>query len=563
MIDLRLGDCLAVLADLPDNSVDAVVTDPPYELGFMGKAWDSTGVAYDAGMWAQVLRVLKPGGHLLAFGGSRTYHRMACAIEDAGFEIRDQIMWIYGSGFPKSLNVAMSIDKAERGHPQGGSDPKKRGSGVIPQRNVFMQGGGNGGSVTGLTDQYGEYEVTSGEAKDWDGWGTALKPAHEPICMARKPLQGTVAQNALKWGTGAVNVDECRVEGGRFPANVIHDGSDEVTGMFPTVKTRGNTGDSVGTSGTGFVGGMNKSGVEYTHDDGVSGSAARFFYCAQFSSGELLFCRAKAIMMAWNPELANTVDSDTILPDDLVVSVLNDAVTVATHGGKLLSECAVPTMIVTPSALKHLAETLITTILISESEHSPGLSQGVLMQNGCLVSTATTRKQTDITTITISLPTSDGFAEGVMFVIMPRNTEHGVKDSRSKAFYCAKPSRAERDLGCEELPDIVSGMSNGAQMHGDGYDKGQDIGLNRVIARKNHHPTVKPVALMEYLVRLVTRDGATVLDPFMGSGTTGIACARTGRDFIGIEIDPDYLALAERRIAKAGEQLSLLGDDPV
>lgn len=211
-----LGDCREVLKQIPDNSVDSIVTDPPYELGFMGKSWDSTGIAYDVGMWRECLRVLKPGGHLLSFGGSRTYHRMACAIEDAGFEVRDQIMWLYGSGFPKSKNLD----------------------------------------------------------GDWQGWGTALKPAHEPIAVARKPLDGTVAANVLAYGTGALNIDGCRValgdekpysypngrggEGwhgretlsrnlaapvdgnpaGRWPANVLHDGSDEVLDAFPSNESR-------------------------------------------------------------------------------------------------------------------------------------------------------------------------------------------------------------------------------------------------------------------------------------------------------------------------------------
>jgi DNA modification methylase len=250
MIRARIivGDCRASMATLPDASVHAVVCDPPYELGFMGKAWDASGIAYDVEVWKQALRVLKPGGHLLAFSGSRTYHRMTCAIEDAGFDIRDQIMWVYGSGFPKSLDVSKAIDKADgaMGH---------RG------KRVGVAGNEAAGEAVETARHVPEHEGITDEAKAWKGWGTALKPAHEPICMARKPLVGTVAANVLAHGTGAINVDGCRVgteggtskggqpmrasvnaygnglngggcvsiDAGRWPANFIHDGSDEAT----------------------------------------------------------------------------------------------------------------------------------------------------------------------------------------------------------------------------------------------------------------------------------------------------------------------------------------------
>lgn len=279
MIELLLGDCRERLKDLPDCSVDSIVTDPPYELGFMGKSWDSTGVAYDVAVWAECLRVLKHGGHLLAFGGSRTYHRLAVAIEDAGFQIRDQIMWVYGSGFPKSLNISKAIDKAAGAERQDRivEVRGKSGSHENPTRHVVDAG-----------------TPSTAEAKEWDGWGTALKPAHEPIVLARKPLDGTVANNVLTYGVGGLNIDGCRVAfaseddktestaknqhedfktapmtnnttygdysmvkpknynpSGRFPANFIHDGSDEVLQLFPS--------------------------------DKPDQSAARFFYCAKAS----------------------------------------------------------------------------------------------------------------------------------------------------------------------------------------------------------------------------------------------------------------------------------------
>jgi len=203
------GDCLIKLKELEDNSVDSIVTDPPYELGFMGKSWDNTGIANNKDMWAECLRVLKPGGHLLAFSGTRTYHRMASAIEDAGFEVRDMIEWVYGSGFPKSQNIALMIDKK---------------SGLQGQRGVGgFNVGGKGeqdnrtaklhiGSTTDGSKQKAYTEYKSEASKQFGGWGTALKPSHEPICMARKPLaEKTVAENVLKYGTGGINIDGCRV----------------------------------------------------------------------------------------------------------------------------------------------------------------------------------------------------------------------------------------------------------------------------------------------------------------------------------------------------------------
>lgn len=307
MIELLLGDCRERLKELPDCSVDSIVTDPPYELGFMGKSWDASGVAYDVELWQECLRVLKHGGHLLSFGGSRTYHRMACAIEDAGFQIRDQIMWVYGSGFPKSLNISKAIDKA------AGAEREVTGE----RRGVVK---GTGGRYNWHTDEASTGQTiiqdtapATAEAKEWDGWGTALKPAHEPIVLARKPLVGTVANNVLTYGVGGINIDGCRVGNesvqtnrynakgdmtsfhgsqagnsyvsniheGRFPANFIHDGSDEVLELFPDSKggaypaKRGQAVNTAFASGQETEGGFRKMG-----DDG---SAARFFYCAKAS----------------------------------------------------------------------------------------------------------------------------------------------------------------------------------------------------------------------------------------------------------------------------------------
>jgi site-specific DNA-methyltransferase (adenine-specific) len=299
---IHIGDCRDVLKELPENSVDAVVTDPPYEFGFMGKDWDSTGIAYDVQMWREVRRVMKPGAHLLAFGGTRTYHRMACAVEDAGFEIRDQMQWLYGQGFPKSLDVSKAIDKA-----------------AGAKREVIGNTGRNPNRLIKFKEQDGRARNPTNEditapatAAAWDGWGTALKPANEPIVVARKPLsESTVAANVLRWGTGALNIDASRVESeqgcithtgggghsgdeyenrtetkGRWPANVLLDEEagkmlDEHSGVL---HRRGNTNPPKRTAVSTFSNG----GVDGAIDSGEGGSdgASRFFYCAKASRSD-------------------------------------------------------------------------------------------------------------------------------------------------------------------------------------------------------------------------------------------------------------------------------------
>jgi site-specific DNA-methyltransferase (adenine-specific) len=389
LIDLRLGDCLDVLRTLASDSVDSIVTDPPYGLSFMGKRWDYDVPSVE--VWAECLRVLKPGGHLLAFAGTRTQHRMAVRIEDAGFEIRDLIAWVYGSGFPKSLDVSKAIDKAagvERdrvpGPKSGGMASLNKGNAAHGYRDAAYYDDGN---------MMLSPDPATDAARQWAGWGTALKPALEPITVARKPLIGTVAANVLAWGTGALNVDGCRVgtekrvpascrQGrdsgsmsghmgadsldnsgmnpniGRWPANLIHDGSDEVVGLFP---------------------------------EDNSGSAARFFYCA-------------------------------------------------------------------------------------------------------------------------------------------------------------KASKADRDEGCEALPMRTAGEMTDREEGADGLNSPR-AGAGRGEGARNFHPTVKPTDLMRYLCRLVTQPGGTVLDPFMGSGSTGKGAMAEGFRFIGIERDPDYFKIAEARVA--------------
>lgn len=316
---------------------DGILCDPPYELGFMGKSWDSSGIAFDTEMWTDILKLLKPGGHLLAFSGSRTYHRMAVAIEDAGFEIRDQLIWMYGSGFPKSLNIGKAVDKI-----QGNKREVTR---------VRTDGNKGGGANTYDDDNYvwdKPFDETKGTS-EWEGYGTALKPAHEPCVLARKPIEGTVANNVLKHGTGGLNIDGTRVEGkpwasvapnkggrsggvmgkqtthpggepntlGRFPANLIHDGSDEVEAVFPQTKNGG--GNSTSKRETWL-----RQETEPTQYAGDKGSASRFFYCAKSSKSErnagldelpdMLLAhsnQAKAELKRGNTDFAREVDTSS------------------------------------------------------------------------------------------------------------------------------------------------------------------------------------------------------------------------------------------------------------
>ncbi len=369
------GRCEHALKNLPDNSVDAIVTDPPYGIGFMSNKWDYAVPTVE--QWTECLRVLKPGGHLLAFGGSRTYHRLVVNIEDAGFEIRDQIMWIYGSGFPKSKNL-------------------------------------------------------DGEHK---GKGTALKPAHEPIVMARKPFSATILENVNEYGTGILNIDPCRVpteemlaggsggllshvrdgdtppgaewtqnNEGRWPANVIHDGSDEVLSAFPDAK-------------------------------GQQGKAK--------SDG-----------------------SD--------------------NGNKVYG------------ALKNIKKTPIPRI---ESD-----------------------------------------------------------TSAARFFYCAKVSKTDRDEGMDRFVTASASEMTGGRTEGSAGINNPRAGAGRTSGAKNTHPTVKPGDLMRYLCRLVTPAGGTVLDPFMGSGSTGKAAIAEGFRFIGVEMDPDHLVTAAARIGHAVKEAGVSGE---
>jgi DNA modification methylase len=395
---LLLGDCLDKLKELDDNSVDSIVTDPPYGLAFMGKHWDYDVPSQE--IWEECMRVLKPGGHILSFAGSRTYHRMAVRIEDAGFEIRDQIMWVYGSGFPKSRDIGKDIEKIKVGGiknlKQVGTKQGikvETGTSGYSYSKEYVAGKSMGGKQ--ISGDIPIYEITN----EWGGWGTALKPAHEPIVMARKPLSGkTVGNNVLEWGTGGINIDGSKIGNeGRFPANIIFDEEagkllDEQTGVLTSGFMKAGTTRKMSESNVNTYGHYD-SDTSYRDTYGDSGGASRFFYCPKTNKSD-------------------------------------------------------------------------------------------------------------------------------------RN--EGLDDFETKKSSSMPGRRNAEDMSSSKIDNDVTGRF--------------------VTLRQNIHPTVKPTDLMTYLIRLVTPKGGIVLDPFMGSGSTGKAAVREGMDFIGIERENEYFEIAEARI---------------
>lgn len=505
------GDCLPILAAMPAASVDAIVTDPPYGLGFMGKAWDDLPPGLDFAR--EALRVLKPGGHLLAFGGTRTWHRLAVAVEDAGFELRDSIAWLYGSGFPKSLDVSKAIDKA------AGATRE-----VLRERSYVMtDGGGYSGNLNTSKPRSESSEITAPatpEAEQWSGWGTALKPAFEPIVVARKPLSGTVAANVLQFGTGALNIDGCRIahdepEGkpsvgqggarsggimsdrrpavrvrettaastaGRWPANVVLDADqaaalDEQSGTTRATPHRRNAPKEAGTFGAFKGDDAERQGPS------DSGGASRFFYVTGRKGSIVETC-----------DSANTAEPTSSRPSQDGGFAPDHAATKECRVGtytKPLSSA--PSTNATPSKSRPSGESDTPTIPPTDSEYWPAWQLAKPSRNDSPASSAA-HQESDTTRTTPSHSSSTGIADATTSLGMSSSTALGDQglpiDSLSERFrYVAKAPKRERP--------VVDGVA---------------------------HPTVKPLALMRWLVRLVTPPGGTVLDPFAGSGTTIEGC---------------------------------------
>ena len=394
---LHVGNSLDVMPTLPPSSVESIVSDPPYGLSFMGKAWDH-GVPGEA-FWREAIRVAKPGAHLLAFGGTRTFHRLAVAIEDAGWEIRDCVMWVYGSGFPKSHDVSKAIDKAAGAEREVVGSYTVRGTAAKGTHKGRATSAADEGSAIGCTKDLEITAPATAEARAWDGWGTALKPAWEPVIVARKPLEGTVAENVLKYGTGAVNIDGCRVKA--------------LDGYIENAVTQG-----INTAQTSYEPRRERRTFEPSH------------------SGR------------WP------------------ANVIHD-----------------------------------------------GSEEGV-----------------------------EGFPD-----------DNG--GSAARFFYCAKAGKADRNDGCEGIPKRRCATLAGADTDREDIDPVSE--RFRTSPSSNNHPTVKPTDLMRYLVRLVTPVGGVVLDPFMGSGSTGRGALLEGCRFVGIELSEDYATIARERIAACAAEPSL------
>jgi DNA modification methylase len=579
MVMILEGNCLDEMKKLDDNSVDSIVTDPPYGLSFMGKKWDYE--VPSVAIWREALRVLKPGGHLLSFAGSRTYHRMAVNIEDAGFEIRDQIMWIYGSGFPKSHNISKAIDK------HLGAERELIRKPFSPQQ-MMMKDGQNERPWQNKAKELGYHETASDEpaspeAKQWQGWGTALKPAHEPIVVARKPLEGTVAENILEHGVGGINIDESRVgeqggtkksgppsyigsnalmggldgslngggvepiDGGRFPANIILDAEagamlDEQSGESKAVKS--NRGIGFNDSGV-FGDGDSDFDTQRGFDDG--GGASRYFKEVNFSKQE-----HTPIVLARKP-----------IEGTVAENVLEHGV-----GGLNIDESRVKHDEPDIERKKMDSPLGMFTNPNREGERGAGPAPegrfpANIIHDGSeeVVEGFPDTKSGDGKPHHVTRESQSGSMSGKNYAGRTLNT-FGDEGSAARFFYCAKASTGERNEGLEGFDDSTSKNSYNNRVCSicEKHELQSNIerrcvcenpvwGSGILKPTKNIHPTVKPIALMEYLCRLITPKGGTVLDPFMGSGTTGIAATRLGFEFIGIEMTPEYIELAATRIA--------------
>lgn len=452
---LLKGNNLELLKTLEPNSVDSVVTDAPYGLSFMNKKWDYDVPSVE--FWTEVYRVLKPGGHILCFGGTRTYHRMVVNIEDAGFEIRDCIQWIYGSGFPKSLNVGKAVDKLEGnereylGEKTGGAYSDGTNNLGINRASSTGEGDGRKTPQTRGED-FGK--ITKGNS-EYEGWGTGLKPANEPIVLARKPIEeNTIVKNVLEYGTGGINIDGCRIGSDIIPSPQ-HNTKD-----FVAVRTAGEYNN--------------------TYDGNIINNEGRF------PANVILECTCDEVIRGEKGEKKdcsglNKMSWRSWKNSSKIINRINFTDKADIHTNP---EC--PCYIMDEQSGE--SKSIKSNMKLPKTNSFTGLSKGV----------------TDY----------------------DKKTERGFDDKggASRFFYQAKVSKKERNMGID----------------------------------KNNHPTVKPINLLTYLVRMVTPPNGVVLDAYMGSGSTGIAALLEGFKFIGMEMDDEYFNIAEARINNYEEYRKLL-----
>jgi site-specific DNA-methyltransferase (adenine-specific) len=476
---------------LEDNSSDALCADPPYGFRFMGESWDYDVPSVET--WRECLRVLKPGAPLVAFGGSRTYHRLACAIEDAGFELRDCLMFLYGKGFPKSLNVGLALDKAAGAKREVVGTRTLTGNAAI---STADKGGTFGVQVGSIPPK--EVPVTAPAtdlAKAWDGWGTALKPAFEPIILARKPLDGTVANNVARWGVGGLAIDACRVgnemimtsrsDGTMKSGNAVMSGGNtgrvsvgEVEGRWPANLILSHTEHCYQTGATREV----KNGTAVKHRGVVAGTGASF-----------------------------GIAKPPGTPD-------------AGYGTQQVEvwECA---------------DDCPVRLLDAQAGDRPPTPYPEHAATGAV--------------LPLTKRAAGGYADG---------------GGPSRFFYCAKVSTKEREAGCEGLPLRSAGeVTERADVDGDGErPAGLDnprAGAGRTGGARNHHPTLKPIALTTWLARLILPPNPrAILVPFSGAGSEMIGALKAGwREVHGIEQSEEYVAISRARLAHwcpAGEEIA-------
>jgi len=553
---LILGDCVEKLKELEDNSVDAVITDPPYALGFMGKEWDTfdktqfgqkglegendlkvkknfnvlprynakeSGFQEFCYKWSvECLRVLKPGGHLLAFGGTRTYHRMAVAIEDSGFEVRDMLEWIYASGFPKSQNIALAMDKK---------------NGIIGNRGTAFRtaGAGDRKDIQGKNGRAGM--AYKGNSK-WEGFGSSLKPSHEPIILARCPLsEKTIVENVLKWGCGAIDIDGCRI-----PTNTHLTGSDLYDKLEIVLLN-------------------NKLCQLNLSNLFVENAGKKKFPEDTTRKIRSLFSAVGNVDMPTSEKILGKIAEDISKMDigcseEMLMESISTSLNTYISGKNTTEEKSQKDMMSTTLTENETTTEKKTSNSLQEANTSNSIGRfpancictDDALNDGVMTKTNSTGKNSPVDYKTKSV-FGAGYKSGA---------EPYVGDSGSKSRYFdidvwaekhgllqfPKASKRERNEGCEGLEEKRKCYM--AKANGTGEPSMQTD--NFTSFQKNHHPTVKPVHLMSWLVRLVSKEGDTVLDPFAGSFTTGVACEMLNRNFIGIEQNEEYCQIGRARI---------------